>query len=259
MRSEPAPDAEREPELARVVREAIGTPLRFLEDGPDISSLVLGELWRFDEIGPDRGALKAYCAVMAIATDAFRGVRATLLIHDLGSVFALLRRADEMHTLAVAFGIVPDEAHRWLRGGPVSQGELRQLIERSEPGLAASMRTTYGMLSDEVHGRAQSLAVYENVHGAFDWPPHAAEVDSKRIRASYATTLAVLMSHFGVLRWMVQRWDRLSAGLGPVTAAYYDDLVEFVLAHQAHGDWHAIAPGHAAAWLGIPERQAEDA
>lgn len=259
MRSRPTPDAEREPVLAGAVREAIGPALRFLEDGPDISSLVLGELWRFDELGPDRGALKAYCAVMAIATDAFRGVRATLLIHDLGSVFVLLRRADEMHTLAVVFGLDPGEAHRWLRGGPVSQSELRQLVNRHEPGLAASMRTTYHMLSDEVHGRAQSLAVYENVYGTFAWPPHGPDVDPTRIRASYTTALSVLMSHFGVLRWMIRRWDLLSPGLGPATAAYYDALVEFVLAHQAHGDWHAIAPGQAAAWLGIPGQESQDA
>jgi hypothetical protein len=61
------------------------------------------------------------------------------------------------------------------------------------------------------------------------------------------------LTHFGVLHWLIRTWDVLSPGLSPHVAGFYDGLVEFVLAHQDHGNWRVIAPGHAAAWLGIPE------
>jgi hypothetical protein len=153
----------------------------------------------------------------------------------------------------VSFGVGEGEASRWLRGGPVRQRDIRQRIERDDPQLATSMRKVHDLLSDEIHGRAQSLAVYENRRGEFDWPPHAADVGPVRIRAAYATTLALLLAHFGALRWLIRTWAVLSSDLSPHVAAYYDALVEFVLAHQDHGDWRVIAPGHAAAWLGIPE------
>ena len=42
----------------------------------------------------------------------------------------------------------------------------------------------------------------------------------------------------------------------PPVGGVLDGLVEFVVAHQAHGDWQAIAPGQAARWLGVAEPEA---
>jgi hypothetical protein len=97
MRRAPDPDPRREDALGAAVREAIGWPYRFLSDGPDLASRVLGELWDFKEDGPP-GTVRAFCAVMAMATDALRSARAALLIHELGGLFAILRRADELQT-----------------------------------------------------------------------------------------------------------------------------------------------------------------
>jgi hypothetical protein len=250
MRTESDRDSNREPALAARVRDVIGSPLGFLLDGPDLSTLVLSELWK-RPVAPGARALKPYCAVMAMATDALRGARALLLVHDLGGVFLQLRRADEMHTLAVSFGLDPGEAERWLGGGQVKQVDLRRRIEKEDPRLAGAMRTVHAMLSDEAHGRTQALAVYENVDGEFDWPPHADKVDPVRIRSAFMAAMALLLSHFGVLRWLLRDWGNLSPTVGPEVAGYYAALVEFVLDREAHGNWTAIAPGHAAAWLGI--------
>ena len=251
MHSPPARDIEREPDLEQAVRDAIGGAVRFLEDGPDLSSAVLGELWRFKAEGGDGNNPKAFCAVMAMAIDAIRGARRALLFHDLGGVFTLIRRADEMHTLATAFGLIEGEAGRWLEGGQVRQGDLRRRIEGANPQLATLQRTTFDMLSNEAHGRAQNLAVYENAAGAFDWPPQGASVDPARIRAACALILGALLAHFGTLVWFIREWRRLSPALAPRVAGYYDALSSFVVEHQAHGDWDAIAPGYAAEFLGI--------
>ena len=168
MRRAPDADAIREAALSVSVREAIGTQFRFLEDGPDLASVVLAELWSRPAPDESRRAVKAFCAVMAMATDAIRGARATLLVGDFGGVFLQLRRADELQTLAVSIGRDPAEAERWLAGSQVSQRELRGRIEKEDPQLAAAMRTTFEMLSNEAHGRAQALAAYENRNGVFD-------------------------------------------------------------------------------------------
>lgn len=233
------------------MRSAIGTPLRFLEDGPDLASFVLSELWTFSAEGGDGSNPKAFCSVMAMSTDSFRSARAALLIHELGGVFTVLRRAHEMQTLAVSFGLIEGEARRWLDGSAVRQRDLRRRIEAANPGLAALLRTSYKMLSDEAHGRAQNLAVYEDVNGQFRWPPDPEVVDPRRIRSLFTTTLAVLLAHFGVLHWMLRDWDRLSPTLARMVMSYYEAIGAFVVGHQKHGDWLAIAPGHAAEWLGI--------
>lgn len=232
----PPPDAVRELALNRAVREAIGSPFWFIDDGPDLSSRVLGELWSIPEDGPAPGTLTPFCAVMAMATDAARGARAALLIHEFGSLFTLTRRADEMHTLAVAIGLVPGEADRWLGGGPVRQVRLRRAIEVASPELAGMLRTTYDILSDEVHGRTQSLAVYEDVHGAFAGPTIAEAIDPRRVRAAYMALLGPLFVHFGVLRWTLRGWHRLSPGLTLRAAAFCDALEDFTRGHLVHGD-----------------------
>lgn len=251
MLNPPPLDVAREAGLERAVREAVAGPIVFLEDGPDLSNAVLGELWTFQSDAGDGSNPKALCTVMALAIDAIRGARRALLVHDLGAVFTLLRRADEMQTLAAAFGLIDGEARRWLEGGPVRQRDLRRGIERANPKLAELARTTFEMLSDEAHGRAQNLAVYENADGEFSWPPVGGSVDPRRIRAACALVLGVLLAHFGVLKWFLRDWNQLSPELASRAAAYYDALQGFVVAHQEHGNWHAIAPGHAAEWLGI--------
>jgi hypothetical protein len=256
VHTRPEPDRVRSVALEAAVRSAIGTPLQFLDDGPDLASFVLSELWTFRAEGADGGGAegsnpKAFCSVMAMATDSFRTARAGLLIHELGGVFTLLRRAQEMQTLAVSFGLIDGAARRWLDGSAVRQHDLRRQIEAANPGLAALLRTSYAMLSDEAHGRAQNLAIYEDVNGQFRWPPDPDAVDPRRIRSIFTTILALLLAHFGVLRWMLRDWHKLSPTLAQLVMTYYDAISAFVVGHQKHGDWRAIAPGHAAEWLGI--------
>jgi hypothetical protein len=251
MRLLPDPDSGREARIADAVRSAIGAPLRFIEDGPDLASLVLAAVWHWPRPTEGQRSAKAFCLVMAMATDALRSARASLLIGDFGGVFVQLRRAAEMQTLGVAFGLDPAEAERWLRGGPVSQSRLRQRIEHDNAPLAELYRTSYAMFSDEAHGRAQALASYESTSGVLDWPPHGDTLDSARSRASYITVLGVLMGQFAVLQWMVRDWNALPRRLAGWASGYYEQITEFVTGHQAHGDWQAIRPGYAAEWLGL--------
>ncbi len=251
MRLVPDPDSDRELALGAAARAAIGAPLRYLDDGPDIASLVIAAVWHWPRPPEGDRVARAFCVVMAMATDALRSARASLLIGDFGGVFVQLRRAAEMQTLAVSFGLDGAEAERWLAGGPVSQGRLRGRIERGNAPLAELFRTSYSMFSDEAHGRAQALGSYENAGGVFDWPPHADTLDPARARASYITILSVLMGQFAVLKWMVRGWEALPAALGGLATAYHDGVTGFVVDHQAHGDWQAIAPGQAAEWLGL--------
>jgi hypothetical protein len=251
MRLVPDPDPDRERAMGAAARAAVGAPLRYLDDGPDIASLVIAALWHWPRPPEGDRAAKAFCVVMAMATDALRSARASLLIGDFGGVFVQLRRAAEMQTLAVSFGLDGTEAERWLAGGPVSQVRLRRRIEQDNAPLAELFRTSYSMFSDEAHGRSQALGAYENAGGVFDWPPHAEALDPARARASYITILAVLMGQFAVLNWMVRGWESLPASLAKLVAAYYDGLTGFVVDHQAHGDWQTIAPGQAAEWLGL--------
>jgi hypothetical protein len=251
MRLVPDHDEIREPALGDAIRAAIGPPLRYMDGGPDIAAVVIATIWHWPRPPEGDRAAKAFCVVMAMATDAVRSARASLLIGDFGGVFVQLRRAAEMQTLAVAFGHDGAEAERWLAGGPVSQVRLRRRIEQDNATLAELFQTSYRMFSDEAHGRAQALGSYESVAGVLDWPPHADALDPRRARASYVTILAVLMGQFAVLDWMVRGWDSLPPSLGGLVAGYYEGLREFVVGHQAHGDWQAIAPGRAAEWLGL--------
>lgn len=251
MRLLPDPDPERERKIGDAVRSAIGSPLRYLDDGPDIASMVLAAVWHWPRPDETQRTAKAFCLVLAMATDALRSARASLLIGDFGGVFLQLRRAAEMQTLAVAFGLDGAEAGRWLAGGPVSQARLRRKIEHDNAPLAELFRTSYAMFSDEAHGRAQALASYESRSGVLDWPPRAETLDPARSRASYITILAVLMGQFAVLKWMVREWNTLPQGLGELAAGCHEGLTEFVRGHQAHGDWQAIRPGYAAEWLGL--------
>jgi hypothetical protein len=188
---------------------------------------------------------------MAMATDALRSARASLLVGDFGGVFVQLRRAAEMHALAVCFGFDRSEAERWLAGDPVNQARLRRRIEDDNSPLAALYRTTYAMLSNEAHGRAQALGSYENVAGLFEWPSAAETLDPARVRASFITILGVVLGHFSILRWIVRGWDSLPDDLNTPVIGYFEELTEFVVAKQAHGDWQAIAPSRAAEWLGL--------
>lgn len=248
------PDLERVKALEAGVRDAIGAPFDLLKDGPDIATIVLTRLWTFKSEGGDGSNPKAFCAVMALATDAVRGARAALLMHDFGSVFTLLRRAEEMQTLAISFGYVPGAAAAWLAGGPVVQRDLRQAIEGMNPAVAEGLRLEYQLLSDETHGRAQHLAVYEDINGQFRWPPVAEGIDPQRVRAIFMTALVVLQAEFGILHWMIRDWAKLGESSAGIVAGYYETLVAFVLDRTSHGDWQAIAPGFAAEWLGIQVR-----
>jgi hypothetical protein len=182
MRLLPDPDPKRESLLCTGVLAAVGTPLRYREDGPDIASLALGVLWHWPRAQEQQRSAKALCLVMAMATDGLRSARASLRISDFGGVFVQLRRAAEMQTLAVSFGLDPGEADRWLAGGELSQARLRRRIEQDNAPLAELFRSSYAMFSDEVHGRAQALAAYENDAGVVDWPPHADTLDARRSR-----------------------------------------------------------------------------
>jgi hypothetical protein len=105
------------------------------------------------------------------------------------------------------------------------------------PQVAASLRKEYELLSNEAHGRAQHLAVYEDLDGRFRWPPVAPHVDPRRIRSMFMTTLVVLLAAFGILHWMVRDWAKLGEINAETVDGYYVALTGFVLDHVDHGNW----------------------
>lgn len=86
MRQYPTLDREREQELAALVRDVAGSAWHFHDDGPQIATAVLAEMWTRPAEEPHAPAAAAFLAAMAMATDGLRAARGCLYRCDFGGL-----------------------------------------------------------------------------------------------------------------------------------------------------------------------------
>jgi hypothetical protein len=240
--------------MAGEVLSAIGGAVRFLDDGPQYLTRAIVRMWSATSTEP-RAIKLAMCA-LAVATDAIRASREALMMYELGSTFTLVRRSEEMQTLAIAIGFSPAVAEDWLSGRELSQSKLRKVAEEANPELAAAMRQNYKNLSNEAHGQVQSLSCYSDSDGAFVWPVASGHVDPARTRTACLLVLATLLGGMGVIRWLGQGWDFIPRAEAELTDIYYGGLRDFVLSHnESHGNWSLIDLPQMEEWLGLPPKE----
>lgn len=247
VRRYPDLDPKREADLEALLRELTGPTFHFITDGPQIARWLLAELWA--ERPPDPSAIAAFLSVMAMATDALRGAASSLARGDFGGLFVEARRAHEMHTLAIACATEPQIAKQWLAGTEVRQIRLRKAIAKSNPEVAESLRESYVFLSNEAHGRSQALSSFADQMERFAWPPHAQDINRSHLMVAHAHLCALVMVHFGLVRWVSRGWVGVSAPLLETVGAFYQAIVAFVHAVHDEGDWWWVPPDHIESWL----------
>lgn len=249
MRLYPTLDEEREQELAALVRDVAGPACSFHDDGPQIVTAVLAEMWthRADEMHAPAAA--AFLAAMAMATDGLRAANRCLYRCDFGGLWVELRRSQELYTLAIALAMEPALADGWLSGKEVSQQTLRKSLKGSHLAVVEKLETTYRHLSNEAHGRAQALSAYEDSTGHFSWPVEAADVDKRHVWAAHLTYCAYTLAHMGALHWMGRGWGFLRPDLRKATESYYNALGRYMQRFKNDGNWWMLAPSEIRGWL----------
>jgi len=248
VRQYPTLDREREQELAALVRDVAGPARHFHDDGPQIATAVLAEMWS-RPAEESHAPAAAFLSAMAMATDGLRAARASLYRCDFGGLWVELRRSQELYTLAIALAMDPAVADRWLSGEEVSQQALRKGLKRSHLAVVEMLESTYHHLSNEAHGRAQALSAYEDSTGRFSWPVEASDIDKRHVWAAHLTYCAYTLAHLGALQWMGRGWGFLGPDLRKATESYYDALERYVQRLKNDGDWLMLAPSEIRSWL----------
>lgn len=200
----------------------------------------------------------------SVGLDAVKAARRALLAGDLNGVYAELRRSFEMQMLAWAAYFRPTLGEQWLAGAQIEQKALRNVVAEEQPEADMALDRLYWLLSDQAHGRVQSLAVRTNPWGGFSWPPKASTMDPLIVEVVFAALSEFGRNFANLEERITDNWTRTAdLQLSRLGRERYSRLVSYYSQRdRARGHqgthWLHLEPSEAAEWLGTPARPVDD-